>query len=70
MIRHGGGVPGVLYNQVGGQLWHLKTHFEFYPFLKNRGGSGRVSGGSGVVTVIRGGRHYQGMTYTKGDKIQ
>ena len=36
MIRHGGGVPGVLYNQVGGQLWHLKTHFEFYPFLKTR----------------------------------
>ena len=45
MIRDHRGVPGVLYNQVGGQLWHLKTHFEFYPFLKNRGVLGGSVGG-------------------------
>ena len=50
------------------ELWHLKTPFEFYLFLKSRGGLG-VRGGDGVATVITVDGHCQGMTYPKGDQI-
>ena len=70
MIWGGRGVKGCYIIKREGNCGIRKPILNFTHFCKVGGFGGVRRGGGGVATVIRGGRHCQGMTYPKGDQIK